>query len=251
MKVELIFESGCPNIVDTRENLLRAFSEAQLSAKWTEWDTASKKSPAHVRGFGSPTVLVDGNDVSGHFRTGTSCCRLYATPDDRRTGAPPIESIRAALLASAGSPPRASWRGSLAILPGVGVALLPKLSCPVCWPAYASILSTLGLSFLLSGSHLLSVTMLFLVISVGSLAYRRQERFGYGPALVGALAAAIVLLGKFGFESKAATYSGLALLAAGSLWNGWPQRSARRNTCPQCVPADEHVTRLGAKEKES
>lgn len=251
MKVELIFESGCPNIVDTRENLLRAFSEAQLSPKWTEWDTASKESPAHVQGFGSPTVLVDGNDVSGHFRTGTSCCRLYATTDGRRTGAPPIKAIRAALLASAGSPPRASWRGSLAILPGVGVALLPKLGCPMCWPAYASILSTLGLSFLLSESHLLSVTMLFLVISVGSLAYRTQERFGYGPALVGAVAATIVLIGKFSFESKAATYSGLALLAVGSLWNGWPQRLARQSTCPQCVPADGNFTRLGAKEKES
>ena len=251
MKVELIFESGCPNILDTRENLLRAFSEAQVSPKWTEWDTASQESPAHVRGLGSPTVLVDGIDVSGHFRTSTSCCRLYATADGRRTGAPPIEAIRAALLASAGSPPRGSWRGSLAILPGVGVALLPKLACPMCWPAYAAILSTLGLSFLLSESNLLSVTLLFLVISVGSLAYRAQERFGYGPALVGAVAAAIVLLGKFRFDSKAAMYSGLALLATASLWNGWPRRLARRSTCPQCVPADGDRTRLNAKEKES
>ena len=251
MKVELIYESGCPNIVGTRENLLRAFSEAQVPAKWTEWDTASQESPSHVLGFGSPTVLVDGNDVVGHVRTGTSCCRLYSTPGGRQTGTPPIEAIRAALLGAAGSPPGANWRGSLAILPGLGVALLPKLACPMCWPAYAAILSTLGLSFLLSESYLLGVTLLFLVISVGSLAYRARERFGYGPVLVGAVASAVVLLGKFRFESKAAMYSGLALLAAGSLWNGWPRRLARRSTCPQCVPADGDRTRLNAKEKES
>lgn len=31
-----------------------------------------------------------------------------------------------------------------ATIPGVGVALLPKLVCPLCWPAYAAIASTLG-----------------------------------------------------------------------------------------------------------
>jgi hypothetical protein len=104
MTVELIYETGCPNIVDTRENLLRAFSEAQVSAKWTEWDAASQESPERVRGFGSPTVLVDGNDVVGQIRTGTSCCRLYVAADGRQNGAPPVDAIRAALLGSAASP---------------------------------------------------------------------------------------------------------------------------------------------------
>lgn len=30
------------------------------------------------------------------------------------------------------------WRGHLAVLPGIGVALLPKLTCPACWPACIS-----------------------------------------------------------------------------------------------------------------
>ena len=246
MTVELIYESGCPNTVDARENLLRAFSETHLSAKWTEWDIASPESPDRVRGFGSPAVLVDGNDVAGHAGTGTSCCRLYSAANGRQAGVPPVDAIRTALLGSGGSR-RAGWRGNLAVLPGIGVAFLPKLACPMCWPAYAGILSSLGLGFLLSASYLFGITLLFLVVSVGSLAFGTRGRYRYGPVLVGAAASAVVLLGKFRFESKATFYGGLALLAAASIWNGWPRRWA--STCPQCVPAGGDITRLSAKEK--
>src|SRR6185436_814844 len=34
------------------------------------------------------------------------------------------------------------WRQALLTIPGIGVALLPKLACPLCWPAYAGILSS-------------------------------------------------------------------------------------------------------------
>ena len=34
-----------------------------------------------------------------------------------------------------------------ALLPAIGAALLPKLTCPACWPAYAAVLSALGVSF--------------------------------------------------------------------------------------------------------
>lgn len=253
MKVELIYETGCPNIVDARENLLRAFSEEKVSAKWTEWDTTSQECPTRIRGFGSPTVLVDGNDVDGNdvvrqARTGTSC-RIYFAADGLQTGAPPVDAIRAALLESTASSPGVKWRDSLAVLPGIGVALLPKLACPMCWPAYAAILSTLGLSFLISEIYLLWITLLFLVVSVGFLAHRAPQRYGYGPALVGAAASIFVLLGKFRFESKATMYGGLALLATASLWNGWPRRSTVSG-CPQCVPAGRDLTRLCNKEKE-
>lgn len=247
MTVELIYESGCPNVADTRANLLRAFSETQLPAKWTEWDAASPDSPDRVRGFGSPTVLVDGNDITGQTRTGTSCCRLYGSADGRQTGAPPMGLIRQALLQS-GEAPRTGWRRSLAVLPGMGVALLPKLTCPMCWPAYAGILSTLGLSFLISADYLLAMTVLFLASSVGSLALGARGRHGLRPALAGAAASVLMLFGKFRLESKAAMYAGLALLAIASIWNVWPRNVA--GACPQCVPAGGDLARLSAKEKE-
>ena len=27
------------------------------------------------------------------------------------------------------------WRRTAAVLPGIGVSLMPKLICPCCWPA--------------------------------------------------------------------------------------------------------------------
>src|SRR5215831_11945154 len=51
-----------------------------------------------------------------------------------------------------------TWRRTAAVLPGIGVALMPKLICPLCWPAYAGLLSAVGLGFLINSRNLLIVT---------------------------------------------------------------------------------------------
>lgn len=47
-----------------------------------------------------------------------------------------------------------TWRRAATVAPGIGVSLLPKLICPLCWPAYAGLLSALGLSFLINARNL-------------------------------------------------------------------------------------------------
>ena len=137
-----------------------------------------------------------------------------------------------------------TWKRAAAFLPGLGVALLPKLTCPMCWPAYAGLLTTLGLGFLLSERYLFGVTALFLLISVGALAFRYRERRGIVPAVLGLSGAAAVLIGKFHFESIAAMYTGLSVLIAASLWNSWPKRSTQ--SCPQCAPGGDELIQLSA-----
>jgi mercuric ion transport protein len=137
------------------------------------------------------------------------------------------------------------WKGAGAVLPGTGIALLPKLTCPMCWPAYAGLLTTIGLGFLISARYLFGVTTVFLFVSVAALAYRGRQRRGYRPAVTGAVAAATVLIAKFYFDSTAATYAGLGLLIAASLWNSWPRRPAR--PCPECAPTGSELTQLSAK----
>ena len=58
LKVELVYDKDCPNVAEARHNLLRAFAEAGTPARWTEWDQSRPETPARLRGFGSPTVLV-------------------------------------------------------------------------------------------------------------------------------------------------------------------------------------------------
>ncbi len=36
--VELIYNTNCPNVVATREQLLRAFARVGLPPQWKEWD---------------------------------------------------------------------------------------------------------------------------------------------------------------------------------------------------------------------
>ncbi len=119
------------------------------------------------------------------------------------------------------------------MLPAIGTALLPKVACPACWPAYAGVLGAVGLGFLMDVTWLLPVTAVFLGLAVGALGSRARRRRGHGPFLVGGVAAAVVLTGKFAFDSDAAMYAGLGLLVAASLWNSWPRRR-KAAACPAC-----------------
>lgn len=129
------------------------------------------------------------------------------------------------------------WKRSLSVLPGVGVSLLPKLMCPMCWPAYSGIVSALGLGFLISTKYMLPLTVAFLAITATALGFRASRRHGYGPLWLGLVAGAVILTGKFYFDAAQATYAGVGLLIAASVWNSWPRRAAAPPFCPVCIPA--------------
>src|SRR3546814_20862630 len=91
-----------------------------------------------------------------------------------------LDAVVAALVAGSKSAeqPR-SLRLNAAVLPAVGAALLPKLSCPVCWPAYAGLLSSFGIGFVDYTPSLLPLTAVFVSVSVLALAWMSEDgRFG-------------------------------------------------------------------------
>jgi len=130
----------------------------------------------------------------------------------------------------------ARWRQGLLAVPGIGVALLPKLACPLCWPLYAGIVSSLGLGFLISTAYLLPFTVGFLSLTLVVLGFRARQRRGYRPLLLGVAASAAALTGKFFMDSNAVTYSGICLLVAASVWNAWPRRVVE--SCPCKTPKE-------------
>ena len=125
-------------------------------------------------------------------------------------------------------------RSNTAMLPTIGVALLPKLTCPACWPAYAGLLSSLGISFVDYTPYLLPFTLVFLAISVGALGFKASSRRGYGPLLLGLAAGTILTTGKFIYNNDAALYIGLGILVAASVWNSWPRNTAT-GECSACL----------------
>lgn len=248
--VVLLYDRDCPNVSAARENLLRAFDQAGAPARWVEVDRAGEDTPAAWRGFGSPTILVDGVDVGGGApASGGPTCRLYPSASGF-SGAPPVEALVAAL--APGEPPTAavwSWRRVMATAPGVGVALLPMLGCPACWPAYAGLLSAMGLGFLIQARYLLPLTIVFLALALGAIGWRAKSRHGYGPLLLGGVGSVVLLVGKFHFELDPAMWSGVAALVAASLWNAWPRPvpTVTSEACPACAPrADAASASRGA-----
>jgi mercuric ion transport protein len=240
-RVELIYDPDCPNVDVARGQLLRAFGELGLNPHWQEWCSDDPAMPEHARGYASPTILVDGRDVNNAEPIdGTASCRIYATSGGI-AGAPSVREITTTLEAGGGlallTPPgtgKGQWQSSVAMLPAVGMSLLPKLACPACWPAYAGLMGSMGLGFLIDTTYLLPLTGVFLAAAVGALAFRARLRRGYGPFALGLLAAFAVLIGKFAFDNDAAMYAGVALLIGASLWNGWPKQQ-HAASCPACA----------------
>jgi len=111
-------------------------------------------------------------------------------------------------------------------VPGISAALLPKLACPLCWPFYSAIVSSVGLGFLISTKYLLTFTVAFLILTLGALSYHAKQRRGYGPFVMGIGGAVAVLIGKFDLESPPVTFTGIVVLVVASAWNMWPRRSA-------------------------
>lgn len=239
LSVELVYFPGCPNVEEAHARFVETFAEAGLTPRWSEYRTDDPDLPEHAHGFGSPTILVNGRDVAGAAPADSAeACRLYTDETGRRSGIPSLGSIVAALTEAQGAhEPIGPWRRNLALLPGFGFALLPKLACPACWPAYAGILGSLGLGFLIGTKWLLPLTAVFLAVAVGALAYRARERRGLPPFALGIAAAGLVLAGKFAFDSDPAMYGGLALLVTASIWNTWPVRGPSGASCLACVPS--------------
>ena len=128
-----------------------------------------------------------------------------------------------------------TWKQGVLALPGVAVSLLPKLVCPMCWPAYAGLLSSVGLGFLISAAYLLPFTAAFLALALAAMGFRANSRRGYSPFLLGVVATAGVLLGKFRWESKATMYGAVGPSVLASLWNTWPRRAASKEaSCADC-----------------
>ncbi len=274
-RVEFVWRRGCPNVAQTRANLMRAFSGAGVRARWEEWCADEPECPERLRALGSPVVLIDGQQVGGALEGAQGdSCRVYAAEGGGLSGVLGAPAIEAALRAverravgdqGASSDQGAavgrglgvaqsaaiaqgpavdqgasggggfSWKVMAGSAPGFAVALLPKVACPACWPAYVGALGGLGLPFLIDEGTLLALTAGFLALALFFLGFRARRRWGLGPLGLGAAASAALLVGKFYFESDPAMFAGVGLLMVASLWNAWPRRAVASG-CAACPP---------------
>jgi hypothetical protein len=228
-KIEFLYERDCPNVDDGREALRQALRACGLPPQFQEWERHDPAAPPPARRYGSPTILVDGEDIAGEPPTDEPSCRVYSDERGRARGVPPVGLIVAALQRHGTRPARSTPLGLFAFLPAAGAALLPKLTCPACWPAYAALLSSLGLGFVDYTPWLFPATLVFLAVTLALIAW--QPRRGLAPLVLGLAASAGVLAGKFAWDSDTAVYAGVALLALASAWNAWPRKAVTSCKC--------------------
>jgi hypothetical protein len=122
--------------------------------------------------------------------------------------------------------------GLLAVVPAGAAAILPWGACPACWPAYAAVLGSLGMGFLLERAYLLPATLAALGLGLAALAYRARSRRGHGPWALWLLGATVLVLGKFVLGWTWLAYGGVGSLLTASVWNAWPARQP--HVCPNC-----------------
>ena len=234
MRVELIYDADCPNVAAARTALIDAFAEVGMPPRWEELERGAARLPAYARTFGSPTILVDGKDVAGtSLDDDGPSCRVYCD-HGRLTLAPSVDQLCAALLRANSKARHGGARSIAASLPAIGTALLPKLTCPFCWPAYSAMLGALGLGFIDYTPYLLPATLVFLAIAVGLLAMAAYRAGRWTPLLLGMISSVIVLMGKFVIDSDWVTNGAIASLVI-AIFLSTRMRAARSPACDRCV----------------
>lgn len=237
-RIELIYDPDCPNIEAARTVLRAACRQAGTDAVWQEWSRADPSSPDYVAKFGSPTILVDGKDVAGADSGGDAkSCRVYDTAEGGLTGVP--EATQVARHLQDADPQAARTLGALAPLLATAGALLPALSCPLCWPAYAGLLSALGLGFFDYTPWLAPLSAVLVLTTLVALGLGVRRHGDRRPLVVGLVGAAALLIGYLDPGSQWLTRIAAAALVVAGLWNFRAPRTSSCESCTTSVPAED------------
>jgi len=248
-KVELIYDMDCPNVEHARQALMAAFGEAKRDPSWVEWDRQSPESLAYVRGYGSPTILVDGRDVaSADTGDGADCCRVYDWGVEGLKGVPAVQNIVAALRGHGEAvvhigndatvtekqrvrAAKSGWLGSVSSILAAAVDLV----CPAYLPAFASLLASLGIGLAASDHFIRPLLIALLVVAVAAFAWSAKWHRHWWVVASGIAGGGLVHLGRYylGFGAlwmnQIALWAGTGVLIGTSVVNLWLKRS-----CPGC-----------------
>lgn len=93
--VSFLFFDGCPLAARARDNLMSALEHvrARLMIGVEEVDIMDPQTPESMQRWGSPTILVDGMDITGATQGAACNCRIYPG----KGSVPTIEQIADAL----------------------------------------------------------------------------------------------------------------------------------------------------------
>ena len=233
VRIELIYDNDCPNVPVARENIQKAIGDDDVHFDLSEWDRSHPDSPPYAASYGSPTVLVDGADVSGEdTESDAKSCRVYLDESGGIQGAPTSDMIQRAIAqSSAGGAKRRGSRFAAiaAIVSTLGAVSIPALACPACWPAYLALLGAAGIGYFDFTPYLIPSIVISVVIALAAIGYESYRSRAISPFVVGVAGAILVLGGRFWLLSDLLMYGGIVVLLASLVMNGFTRKA--ENCC--------------------
>lgn len=122
---------------------------------------------------------------------------------------------------------RGLLRNLLAIVSAGVAVVLPVGACPACYPAYAAVLSSLGLPFLGAGIYPPLIASVLVALCLFSLSFRAGSRGDYRCLFVGVAGAVVFMVGRFIFDNPFVFYPGAGILVFASPWQMFSGRKLR------------------------
>ncbi len=95
IQVQLLAFDGCPLAAPARANLEKALADCGMR-DYQDIDILDPATPDDLPGWGSPTILVDGVDVTGQPKGDSVSCRVYPGPARVPDPASIVASIKSA-----------------------------------------------------------------------------------------------------------------------------------------------------------
>ena len=102
MKIHFLWWEGCPSHPEAWQRLQNVLAELQVDADVERIEVVDDAQAEQWHFPGSPTILVDGQDIDPHAATMPSrlTCRLYFKEDGRPSPLPSEHMIRQAIVAA-------------------------------------------------------------------------------------------------------------------------------------------------------
>ena len=111
-------------------------------------------------------------------------------------------------------------------------AVAPK--CPICFLAYFGVFGVATASAPVYRAWLPPITALWLALTIAMLAFQRRGKRLYGPAIMGFVAALLLLTGKFVVDSQVMTFAGIIALLGAAGWRSRIQKPISTEVCSRC-----------------
>lgn len=113
---------------------------------------------------------------------------------------------------------KAGMSGVIVIL----IAFFPK--CPICWMAYMSLFSSLGIGTIPYQPWIQPGLIGLLILNIGALYIRSRRREIYGPLWLSLAGTAVLIIFNLWLGWEWTVWPAFVLVMIGTLWNGFAKR---------------------------